>query len=349
MTEEEIREPIVAVEKPEPVVRFRLPRGSAMVAVMARTMGELLSLRRVLFLLVVGIIPIWFMAYVVWRPGFSAGTMALPMQTGFLVGNFLVVSFLWLVGFYLAYLVIGTSGLELIDRERQRGTLLLIVSKPITRLQFLIGKFLALVITSFLLVTVVLLASVLVFVGTLGIDPDTVSALVGLVPWMLLFSILATALFASVSVAFSTFISSNLVRTVAFLAALVIVFAGGIVVRFGWPGVYEQYRLYYVDGGFNLGNAYVLLLEKAETGRMTPQSQAWLGLTTGAYRAGAQEVLMTMFLGAGGALDPDIGAMPPSLEKSGYLSPVVSVGLCLALTAGAFAAAATSLNRKEVF
>jgi len=323
--------------------------GMAFSVVMARTMGELLGLRRVLILLVIGLLPAWFMSQVVWRGSFQGGTMALPMQTGFLAGYFLIIAFLWMTGFYLAYLLIGTSGLELIDRERQRGTLLLIVSKPISRLQFLLGKFLALVVTSLLLEAIVLLGSILVFVLVLGIDPDTASALWGLMPWMFLFSVLATLLFASVSIALSTLVSSNLIRTVVFMGILMLVFVSGIVVRFGWPGIYEDYRLYYVDGGYNLGNAYVMLLDQAETGRMTPQSQAWLGLTTGAYKAGAQEVLLTMFMGSAASFDPDIGAMPPSLEKSGYLSPAVSVALCLAIAGGAFAAAATGLNRKEVY
>ena len=323
--------------------------GMAFSVVMARTMGELLGLRRTVTLLVVGLLPVWFVAYVVWRGSFQAGTMALPMQTGFLAGYFLVISFLWLTGFYLAYLLIGTSGLELIDGERQKGTLLLMVSKPISRFQFLLGKFLALVVTSLLLEAIVLLGSILVFVLVLGIDPDTASALWGLMPWMFLFSVLATLLFASLSIALSTLVSSNLIRTVVFMAVLLIVFVAGIVVRFGWPGTYEDYHLYYVDGGYNLGNAYVMMLDQAETGRMTPQSQAWLGLTTGAYKAGAQEVLLTMFMGSAASFDPDIGAMPPSLEKSGYLSPAVSVALCLAIAAGAFTAAAMGLNKKEVY
>ena len=330
-------------------LRIGALEGMAFSVVMARTMGELLGLRRTAILLVVGLLPVWFVAYVVWRGSFQAGAMALPMQTGFLAGYFLVVSFLWLTGFYLAYLLIGTSGLELIDGERQKGTLLLMVSKPISRLQFLLGKFLALVVTSLLLEAIVLLGSILVFVLVLGIDPDTTSALWGLMPWMFLFSVLATLLFASVSIALSTLVSSNLIRSVGFMAILMVVFVAGIVLRFGWPGIYEDYRLYYMDGGYNLGNAYVMLLDQAETGRMTPQSQAWLGLTTGAYKAGAQEVLLTMFMGSAASFDPDIGAMPPSLEKSGYLSPAVSVALCLAIAAGAFTAAATGLNRKEVY
>ena len=330
-------------------LRIGVLEGMAFSVVMARTMGELLGLRRTVILLVAGLLPVWFMAYVVWRGSFQAGTMALPMQTGFLAGYFLVISFLWMTGFYLAYLLIGTSGLELIDGERQKGTLLLIVSKPISRLHFLLGKFLALVVTSLLLEAIVLLGSILVFVLVLGIDPDTAAALWGLMPWMFLFSVLATLFFASLSIAMSTLVSSNLTRTVAFLAILILVFAAGIVVRVGWPGTYEDYHLYYVDGGYNLGNAYVMLLDQAETGRMTPQSQAWLGLTTGAYKAGAQEVLLTMFMGSAASFDPDIGAMPPSLQKSGYLPPAASVGLCLAIAAGAFAAAAAAFNRKEVY
>ena len=79
---------------------------------------------------------------------------------------------------------------------------------------------------------------------------------------------------------------------------------------------------------------------------MSPITQAWLGIATGAYEAGT-EVLLAAFLG-GAAFDPDIGAMPPSLERTTKLSPAISIGLILVGTVAAFGAASVALNRKEV-
>ena len=43
------------------------------------------------------------------------------MQTSYLVGYFVVISFFWMAGICLVYLVVGTSGLDLVDDERKKG------------------------------------------------------------------------------------------------------------------------------------------------------------------------------------------------------------------------------------
>lgn len=315
--------------------------------VMAKAIGDLMSVPRTVALVAGGIAPTVIFS-LVWRETFQAGTMSLDMETGLLVGFFIIISLLWTAGIYLIYMVVGISGLELVDREREQGTLLLMVSKPISRSQFLLGKFLALVLTTLLLEAIILLGSVLMLWGLLGLDPDIVAALMQLLPWIFLFSLLVTLVFASISVAVSTLVGSYLVRNIVLMGILVLAFAVGPVLRVQpwWPNVYEDYRLYYVDGSYNLGNAYVPLLDQAETGRMQPVFQAWLGITTGTYKAGA-EVLLAALLG-GETFDPDIGAMPSSLERTTYLPPAVSIGLFLAVAAAAFGVANLALNRKEV-
>ncbi|MFH1560540.1 MAG: ABC transporter permease, partial [Chloroflexota bacterium] len=133
--------------------------------VMAKTIGDLMSVPRTVALVAGGLVPALFWSLVVWRETFQANTMSLEMETSSLVGFFITISFLWMAGLYLAYLMVGTSGLELVDRERDKGTLLLMVSKPISRTQFLLGKFLALVLTSLLLEAIILPGSVLLFWG----------------------------------------------------------------------------------------------------------------------------------------------------------------------------------------
>lgn len=315
--------------------------------VMAKTIGELMSLKRTGAIIGGGLLIGVGLYFLVWQNIFETRDMLLEMQTSYLVGYFIIISFIWLAGFYLAYLVVGTPGLEFVAKEEEKGTLLLMVSKPLSRLQFLLGKFLALVLTTMLLEIIMLLGTVLLLGKLLGLDPDAMGALLGLVPWIFLFSVIVTLLFASVSIALSTVIKSDTVRGLVFMLIIMLVFGAGPVLRMMWPDTYENYHLYYLDGGYNLGNTYVSLLDQAESGRMMPQSQAWLGITTGAYRAGT-EVVLTMFLGASEALDPDIGAMPPSLEKTAYINPAVSAILCLAVSGAAFGVANVFLNRKEV-
>ena len=314
--------------------------------VMVKALSDLMGLRRTAIVIAGGLVPAVFFSLVVWSETFRAGTMSLEMQTSFFVGYFIIISFFWMTGFYLAYMVVGTAGLSLVDREREKGTLLLMVSKPISRTQLLLGKFLALVSASLLLQAIILPGSVLLFWALLGLDVDTVAAALKLLPWIFLFSILVTLVFGSISIVLSTVVGSDIVREVVFMLILVGVFAAGPVWRTMSPNTYDTYHVYYVDGSYNLGNAYVLLLDQAETGRMNPTTQGWLGIATGSYEAAA-EVLLAAFLG-GAAFDPDIGAMPSSLERSAYLPPMLSIGLLLVVTVTALGAANFALNRKEV-
>lgn len=315
--------------------------------VMAKTIGDLMTLRRTLAVVGFGLLPPVVLAATWWRTLFQNGTMSFEMQTGYLVGAFMVMAFLWQAGFYLAYSGIAFPGLEMVAKEESQGTLLMMVSKPISRVQFLLGKFLALVLTALVLELVLLLGTLVAFWAIIGIDPYTLNVLLGLVPWIFLFSIIVSILFAAISIALSALVKNNAMRSVVMLLVLGLVFAAGPMMRAMWSDKYESYHLYYVDGSYNLGNAYVMFLDKAEQGRMLPQAQAWLGLSTGAYRAGPQ-TLLVMFLGGPAGFDPDIGAMSPSLERTTYLAPAVSVILCLLAGLIAFGVGAVAMNRKEV-
>jgi len=314
---------------------------------MTKTIGDFMTIRRVLAVVVIGLLPPVLLASFWWRTMFHGGSMSFEMQTGYLVGVFMVMSFLWQAGFYLAYFGIAFSGLETVAKEEDQGTLLMMASKPISRIQFLLGKFLALVLTALVLELILLLGTLVAFWAIIGIDPYTLNALLGLIPWIFLFSLIVSIVFASISMALSALVKNNAMRSVTMLLVLALVFMAGPMMRAMWSDRYESYRLYYIDGSYNLGNAYVMFLSNAEQGRMLPQAQAWLGLSTGAYRAGPQTML-AMFLGGPAGFDPDIGAMSPSLERTAYVAPALSVVLCLLLGLVAFGVGAVALNRKEL-
>ena len=59
--------------------------------------------------------------------------------------------------------------------------------------------------------------------------------------------------------------------------------------------------------------------------------------------------MLVMFTGSSESFDPDIRAMPPSLERTDYLNPLVSVLLCLAVSAAALGGTKVAIERKEVY
>jgi ABC-2 type transport system permease protein len=318
------------------------------IIVMEKTIRELMSLRRLAMVVIVGVVPALFCGAVVWRESFRSGTMSLEMQTHSLVGYFLLISFMWIAGYYIAY-VITTSGMDFISKEEQEGTLLLMVSKPISRFQFILGKFLALLVTTLLLELVILFGSIVVFWVLLGLDADIIRPLIGLVPWIFLYSVIVVILFSALTIAISALFRGSVIKTVLTMLLIMLIFGLGPILRITWPSNYENYHLYYIDPGYHLGNTYVSLSDQAEGGRMTPQIQAYLGIFTGTYKAGMEEMVLAMFTGSSESFDPDIGAMPPSLEKTNYLNPAVSVLLCLAVSAAALGVARLAIERKEVY
>jgi hypothetical protein len=117
--------------------------------------------------------------------------------------------------------------------------------------------------------------------------------------------------------------------------------------RLGFSDEYSNYRLYYLDAGHNLGNAYVTLLDGGRSTSLTPQGQAWVGIATGAY-TGGPGLLLSSFLGAPSDFDPDIGAMPVSLDRTTYVHPFISLLLILGATFASLYVARNSLIRREV-
>ena len=318
------------------------------IIVMEKTVKELMSLRRLAAVLIAGLVPAIFWGAAIWRESFRSGTMSLEMQTHTLVGYFLVFSFLWIAGFYIAYMII-TSGMDFVSKEEEDGTLLLMVSKPISRFQFILGKFLALLITTLLIELVVLFGSILLFWALLDLEPESVQALLGLVFWIFLYSIIIAILFDALTIAISTIFRGRVLKTVLTMLLVMLVFGVGPILRTMWPSTYENSHLYYIDPGYHLGNTYVSISEQAISGRMTPQSQAYLGIFTGTYKGGMEEMMLAMFTGSSESFDPDIRAMPPSLERTNYLSPLVSVLLFLVVSAAALGGTKVAIERKEVY
>ena len=318
------------------------------IIVMEKTIRELMGLRRLVVVIIAGLAPAVFFGAVFWRESFRSGIMSLEMQTHTLVGYFLLLSFIWIVGIYIAY-VITASGMDFISKEEEEGTLLLMVSKPISRFQFILGKFLTLLVTTLLLELVILFGSILLLWVLLGLDAEIIRALVGLVPWIFLYSVIMVILFDTLTIAISTLFKNRVLKTVLTMLLVMLIFGVGPILRTVWPNTYENYHLHYIDPGYHLGNIYVSLLDQAESGRMTPQIQAYLGIFTGTYEAGMEEVVLLMFMGSTESFDPDMGAMPSSLERTDYLTPLVSVLLCFAVSAVALGVAKVAMERKEVY
>jgi len=303
--------------------------------VLSKTLNDLMSLRRTVALVLLGLSVPVALAIIAWRESPQVSEMSLEMQIHYVINNFSIALFMWVAGLFLA-VTVATTAAGFIAKEDSEGTLLLMVSKPIDRFEIVLGKFLALVISSMALQALILLLSVAIFWIVLPLDPDTFRALVKLIPWMFLYSIIVTIAFGAIATAFSVLMKSRVKIMLVLMIIIMVVFFIGMVVRTTSPQAYEDYRLYYPDLGYHLGNSFGLFVDRVESGKVLPESQALLGTFAGTYRSVEQ------------SFDPDIGAMPGSLEATGYVSPAVSLAIWLAISAAALWLAAIAIKRKEV-
>lgn len=317
------------------------------IPVFMKTARSLMGFRRTLIMHVLGLLPAYFFSAVTWQKLFASGSMSLDMQTSFLAGYFVLLTYIWTTGLFLSYLLVGSSGLGMISSEEDRGTLLIILSKPISRTQLLLGKYLALIATTVVYQLSILFGSIVVLSFMLKLDEQVVSELVRMVPAVMVYTLLLASLFAALSVLLSAVVRSSAVRGAIFVGLLLYVFAAGPVMRLAWSDTYTEYRFYYADTGYNMGNTYLTLLGGAESDLMTPQGQAWFGIMTGTF-SGGPGVLLSTFMGSPADVDPDLRAAPPYLERAEYIPSYVSMLLILGIGAAALFAANRSLLAREI-
>jgi ABC-2 type transport system permease protein len=170
------------------------------IPVFMKTARSLMGFRRTAIMLAVGVLPAWFFPAVTWQRLFDSGSMSLDMQTSFLAGYFVLLTYLWMTGFFLSYLLVGSAGLGMISFEEDRGTLLIMLSKPISRTQLLLGKYVALIAVTLVYELSVLFGSITVLSFMLDLDQQVVSELVRMVPAVMVYTTLLAVLFAALSV-----------------------------------------------------------------------------------------------------------------------------------------------------
>lgn len=302
--------------------------------ILTKTLNDLLSLKRTIALVLLGIFfPVILSP--IWRDGMLNTPMSLEKETHYIVDNFTVLLFMWVTGLCLV-ITVATTAASFVSKEDTDGTLLIMVSKPINRFELVLGKFLALVINAMIIQAVVLLLSVMIFWFVLPIDPETFAALLGMIPWLLLYSLLVTIVFGSVAIAFSALMKSRVKIMLVLMIIIIWIFFVGMIPRTAFSSTYESFHLYYGDLGYHMGNTYTMLMDHTEAGQMMPQNQPFMTIFAGTYKDMNE------------SFDPDIGAMPPSLELTDYISPGYSTVFWLAISAIALALAIWAIERKEV-
>ena len=307
--------------------------------VFRKTLIDLTGWKSLLALVVIGLL---FPVLVMVSSQFNTEGVSLAAQTHSLVDFFLVTFYIWIGGFFIAFLV-SANAVGSISKEDAEGTLLFLVSKPVSRRRIVLAKLAAVVVRAVILETLMLVVFVLILRFLLPLEQDTFLAFLRTIPWLILYSLVVIVLFGTLAMALSALIRSQIAAMSLISVAIIALFLSGTVVHRVVPDNYDDYHLYYVDPSYHLGNVFVPVLKQASGGEMPPASSEasdsvdMMRSMNGVFESGDGSC------GDAGVLDFFYPA-----EQTDYMSPSASLALFLMISGLALGLALWAMERKEV-
>lgn len=265
--------------------------------------------------------------------GQSYGSFSPESVVNKIAFNLIFFVYFWSLGIVFA-LIISFQAAGIIADEVDRGTMLILVSKPIGRIQIFLGKFLAVFLFGVLISALGIFAtawfSVLVLTGNI----THFIMLLPLLEFLFLYSLFINAVFVSITMALSSIMKQGKKVGGVMIAIIAITYLIFMIIRMAANVYYIQYYLYYLDIGYHLTNVFVYFIEITQ---VIPSSSLWQGN-------------FSMFFGIfeGGQADSSQGISLGGMEVVDYVSPLVSLYLWLGITLVLLVFGLLKLKKKEI-
>lgn len=285
----------------------------------------------------------FFLMALMFTGGFSAGLpsgfsdLPLAIQERELTKVFAQLSFLWYAGIPIMVLIAIISANQ-VAKEEEEGSLRILLSKPVRRWEVILGKFLAIMVFSFIMVLIGLsLGSVILFHISGASSSALGGSVISLMPTNLVYALFLSFFISSMATGISVLTGSRLKTAMAVVTIFALLFFGFIIIRMGTEamGIYQRYGLYSADINYNLGNSYIFIHESLG-GEFTPPTQSSLSTIMGTFDASGADV------------DPLVGGMPTSLPEKGYIPPGVSFAGIFLISAGVLFGTTSYFERKDI-
>jgi ABC-type transport system involved in multi-copper enzyme maturation permease subunit len=256
--------------------------------------------------------------------------------------NFSLLPFLylWTAGaIYVTF--VGGQSAGLIADEVDRGTMLILVSKPISRVQIFLGKFLAVLLFGALMSVISIYTLGWLIVWLLSGNIDHFLAMLPFLNFFVLFSFFLDLIFVSIAMALSSIMKKGKKVGGIIILIVIMTYFGFFMIRMASMDTYTKYYLYYVDIGYHLGNVFVFL---NSTFNIFPNSSTWqmfFSLFTGVYQ-------FNIFGGGGSMVDSSQGIDLGGYPINTYVAPVVSFILWVSISILLLLYGLYKLQRKEI-
>jgi len=242
--------------------------------------------------------------------------------------------FFWSLG--LAYTIfIGTSGAPLIAEELKSGTMLILISKPISRIKIFLGKYIGVYLFG------MILSFISIFViGWMGVllRSRNIEHFISLIPFLTalyLYSLLILFLFTSITMALSSIFKKSRNASLGILLIVIFSYLAFLIIRQIAGQSYAIFQLYHFDLGYHLGNIFILFIESLDA---IPPSTSWqqvFGLLTGVFTIDSPT-------------DPDQNINLGGFEKTNYYLPINSLLIWLLIAILLLIFGLISLKKREI-
>lgn len=258
----------------------------------------------------------------------------LRVQETVLTEGFTQMTFVWAAGIPMMALV-GVQASRAVATEAERGTLRILLSKPIRRREVLLGKFAAVVlIGAFVMVAGLLLGAVGIFYFAGANAAAIGGSIIPLLPGNLIYVLYVSVIVGAIGT-FLAVVTRRRMWTALGTLLIPALFFGFVFVRMVAGTLYERYMLYIVDVSYHFGNAFVFVHEMAGND-FSPTTQSSLDSFTGVYDT------------TGTGIDPLVGGMSSSIPLAGFVPPAVSFGVLLVLSLGLLGVAVYRFERSDI-
>lgn len=264
----------------------------------------------------------------------NLGSLALFTQEQVLIELYSQIAFVLLTGFPMIF--IGVLAAIVIAGESESGTFELLLSKPVSRWEPLVGKYLGIVLFGFLTMAAGLLVGATAIYSFSGASPQAISGGIGvLLPGALVYALVLSAFLTAVGTLFAVLTGSRL-KTALVTAVIPVLFFAFIFVRLLPVGdTYEQFFLYVIDVNYHLGNLFVMIQET-------------IGPGFNSETAGSFSTISGVYDITEAWTDPILGGIVGSVPLAGYVPPVVSSVLVLVLSVAVLAVAVYQFERMDI-
>lgn len=300
--------------------------------VIKKTFQDIYSLKKIIITLIV--ISIFPLIFVLLPTTVDFGLIS-PNHAATIIGFALVFpAFFWTLG--LVYtIIIGTSGAPLIAEEIKSGTMLLLVSKPISRIKIFIGKYIAVYLYGMLISFFSIFA-----IGWIGvfIKSGNIDHFISLIPFLTalyIYSLFILFLFTSITMALSSIFKKARSTSTLVILISILSYVAFLLIRTLTGQLYVTFQLYHFDLGYHLGNIFILFVETFNAVPPSISWQMWFANITGVYSLGT-------------SIDPDQNINLGGLEKTNFYLPVFSLLIWILIAALLLVFGIWSLRKREI-